>query len=41
MFLHNVSLLLSLVFAARENNIDPHLQAERELLKLVHVHEPS
>ena len=38
-YLKDISLLLSLVFAAREQNLDLHLPAEREILKLLHAHD--
>ena len=38
-YLKNISLLLSMVFAARGQNLDLHLQAEREILKLMHAHD--
>ena len=37
-YLKDISLLLSMVFAAREQNLDLYLKAEREILKLLHVH---
>ena len=34
-YLQGISLMLSFVAAARESNIEPHLQAEEKFLKMV------
>ena len=36
-YLKDVSLLLSLIVAARTSDIDLHLQSERQLLNLIHA----